>query len=201
MTAHEDERTYLVTKRRTIMLGVGAAVLAAAIAVPTIAAATRDAPKAGPTSQAGATLGSELLDAGAFQQRLQKRIDAAVADGWITPKLAARLKTQLEAGSRLLQPNLRDVEAQVLAPAAKALGTTPAKLREELRSGLTFGQILRAHGKSPRTLLDGLLDRLDQQLGAAVGKGRLSQQPIGSILERIQQRLGAWLERLLAQGS
>ena len=184
-----------MTKKTTIVIGVAAAAVATAIAVPAIAASSGEPARAQPSIAAYA------VDTGALRDRLAAKVDAAVAGGWITPKLAAKLKEQLDAGERLLRPNTDKLEARLLAPFAKALGATSAELRAELRSGKTLDEILRAHGKTPDALFERLVDRLDERLGQAVGKGRLSQQRADTILERVEQRLGAWLERLLAQGS
>ncbi len=188
-----------MTRRTTIAAGVAAAAIATAVAVPAIAASTSEPPRV----QTRASVAGQryFVDAGDLRERFDARIDSAVADGWITPKLAAKLKEHLVVAESLVRPNLRRFEDRLLAPAAKALNTTPQELRAELRSGMTPAEIARAHGKTPDALVAQLVERLDQRLGKAVGKGRLSQQPADAIVDRLEQRVSAWLERLLAGGS
>lgn len=178
-------------RKALIAAGVAAAAVATALAVPALAAQSDRAP-----AQPRAAAPPALLDATALRTQLERRIDAAVAGGWITPKLAAALEAQLAEVQRRL-PDTRALEARLLEPAARALGTTPKQLRSELRSGRTLGEILAKHGKSPEALLRQLVERVDQRLGRAVGAGKLTEQRADTLLQRLEQRLGAWLARLL----
>ncbi|HJU47147.1 MAG TPA: hypothetical protein VJ689_03375 [Gaiellaceae bacterium] len=181
---------------KTKLLATSAVAAVIAVSVPTLAAGAGSPVPSGPMhSVAGQRY---FLDVGALRQRLTQKIDAAVAAGWLTPRVAARLKQQLATAERQYGRNASLLRARALAWAAKALGTTPAQLRQEIRAGMTLDQILARHAGSPGTLLRQWLDRLDVQLGQSLGMGRLSRQRVDAVLDRLGQRLGAAIERALA---
>lgn len=167
---------------KTKILVTGLAATAAAVAV---AAAAHGA--AAPSGPMASVAGHRyFVDAGATRQQLEQQIDAAVAAGWLPPRLAAKLKRQLASAERFLRPRARLLRPGVLAWAAKALGTTPRQLRTEIRAGLTFRQLLAIHAGPADTVLRRLLDRLDVAAGAALGPG-----PAKSTDEKLGAQTGA----------
>ena len=171
-------------------LAVGGLVVAvlASVAVTVPALAATDTPR---TARVSVAANRYYVHAGSFRQRLTTQIDVAVTKGLLTPKQAALLKAHLAAGYRWLGPQAKVLESRLLAVAAQGLGTTPAKLRAEIRSGMTFDEILRAHNKSPNALLRRIAEPLLPGLGATLRGSGFTQQQADAIVKGVE----AWLDR------
>lgn len=162
-------------KTKILVTGLAAAAAAAALSAPALGV-----PPSGPmVSVAG---NRYFVDAGAVRQQLDRQIEAAVAAGWLPPRVAALLTQRLASADRDVQPRAALLRPAVLAWAAKSLGTTPGQLRAEIRAGLTFRQLLALHPGLAGTALRGLLDRLDLRGRFGLGPG---------VTERAGGKLGA----------
>jgi hypothetical protein len=164
-------------KAKIIVTGFTAAVLTVLVAVPALAAG--DTPQQARASAAG---DRNALDLSLLPQRVTRQIDAAVAAGWLRPKLAVQLKQELVTGARLAGTRLDLLELRLVAWAAEVLGTSPGGLRGEIRSGLTLDQILKAHRTSANTLF--------QRLGWAARTFRLWKRP-NATASPVQTRVAA----------
>jgi uncharacterized protein YidB (DUF937 family) len=143
----------------------------------------------------------ELSDA--LKQALKNRVDAAVRDGRLTRREAARLKERIDAGAapvfglaprpghgfgfrhhRGPGPFHAKFEA-----AADYLGMTPAQLREALQDGKTLAQIARDRGKSVDGLEDALVAEARKKLDQAVEDGHLTEAERDEMLRGLRERI------------
>lgn len=185
---------------------VGAAAgLAAAGAGGAIAASKLTSPQAASqavVSDAAKQLGvqpSELK--AALVKAIEKRIDAAVADGRLTKEQAAELKRRLEAGDLPLfgGPALGPPGVghhfglfpalPRLRAAASYLDLTDQQLREKLNDGKTLAQIAKDEGKSVEGLVSALVDATKKQLDDAVADGRLTKEQRNAIADGLEARV------------
>jgi transposase-like protein len=190
--------------KRNHLLVVGAvAVLVAVIAGAAIAATKALTPRQESQAiinDAAQQLGvqpSELSNA--LKQALEKRVDAAVADGRLTKAEGAELKERINAGDFPLfglgpGPGLGDRHGHgifhaKLEAAAAYLGMSEAQLREELEGGKTLAQVARDHGKSVDGLVTALLDQAEKKLDAAVKAGRLTKAEKAEMLSGLRKRI------------
>jgi hypothetical protein len=128
------------------------------------------------------------------------RIDAAVTAGTLTQAQANVLKQRLQSGRGLglgfrHGPGFAGGRRGKLGPAASYLGLTPAQLRSELAAGQSLADVAKARGKSVSGLQKAIEGRLTTRLDAAVKSGRLTAAQEQRILARLDQRLGALVQR------
>ena len=135
---------------------------------------------------------SKLTDA--LKQALSERVDAAVADGWLTKAQGDQLKAQIAAGNVPLL-GLGPVghfrgggPGGHLDAAASYLGLTSAQLRTQLESGKTLAAIAKAEGKTVDGLVAALVADEKKELDAAVKAGRLTETQAKELLANAQQR-------------
>jgi hypothetical protein len=186
-------------RNRKFMLGVTAALLAAAGGGVAIAAS--DSPSEDNQAiinDAAKQLGispSKLSDA--LKKALGDRIDAAVAAGRITKAQGDALKQRLNSNDvpLFLGPHggpgfgFGHHAFGSLDAAATYLDLTEAQLRSELESGKTLAQVAQAHGKSVSGLVDALVADAKKDLDAAVTAGRLTKAQETQILNRLRDRI------------
>jgi hypothetical protein len=127
---------------------------------------------------------------------LETRLDAAVAAGKLTSaqeskRLAAAPKRVHVFVTRAHVNKKSGVRVRVglMKIAATYLGTTPRKLRAELRSGKTLAQLAQASGKSVDGLRAALLAAVKARLDAAVSAGTLDATREQALLARAQARI------------
>ena len=133
-------------------------------------------------------------------------VDAAVADGSLTPDAAARLKTRVAgadadgckilSGWRAKARGAVGIAKDSFAAVAEALDMTTVQLRAELKSGKNLKDVAAAQGVPYTTLTAAALASIDEDLDAAVAAGNLEQARADRILERLERRLEAgWPRR------
>jgi hypothetical protein len=142
----------------------------------------------------------ELSDA--LKQALKNRVDAAVRDGRLTGKEAARLRERIEAGDAPLfglgpRPGHRfgfrhhghgPFHAKFEA-AARYLGMTRAELREALQGGKTLAQVAREQNKSVDGLVDALVADAREKLDRAVEEGDLTEAERNAMVSGLRDRI------------
>jgi hypothetical protein len=131
----------------------------------------------------------------ALKQALKNRVDAAVKDGRLTTKQAARLKKAIDAGDAPLfglgRPGRLDRDHHGfgfkrgfghhgpfkagLESAAKYLGLSEEKLFAQLRDGKTLAQVAKAQGKSVSGLVNTMTKDAETKLDQAVKDGKLTE--------------------------
>src|SRR5438045_3165415 len=186
-----DERSTM--QKRTVAAGAAAA-LAIAGGGAALAATKLTSPKEenqAIVADAAKQLGVEpqaLTDA--LVKAIEKRIDAAVADGRLTQAQANELEQRLQSGGVPLLPGRPFHEfghggsAHFGGPTAAAtyLGLSVDELRTQLQSGKTLADVANAHGKSVSGLVDSLVADAKTHLDQAVASGRLTQAQEDEIL-------------------
>ena len=147
-----------------------------------------------------------LRDALAAAQDAQ--IDRAVEDGHLTQKQADAIKAARKRSGRVLGPRggpgphggrgkiLRRgggaaLRRGLLADVAKALGTTPAKLVESLRSGTSLAALAKSNGKSLAEVRGAVKDAIKTRLDEAVEDEQLTRKQADAMLERVDEKLKA----------
>jgi hypothetical protein len=191
---------------RIIALAASLATVAAlAVAAPSAAAAER--PSLVDAVAARLSVSPEKLR-DAFKAALAARIDAAVADGKLTPDQGAKLKERiakangLGLGARKAFAKRhkafveRVAKAKGRGPAAAYLGMTRQELVAELRSGTSLAQIARAKGKTVDGLVAAIVAPAKARLAKAVENHRLTRQRADEILERLTERVEALVQRV-----
>jgi len=133
---------------------------------------------------------------GAIKKALSARVDAAVAAGRLTKERGAELKTRIASDDfPLFGPpafgggHFEHHGGPGLEAAAKYLGLTETKLREQLESGKTLAQVAKAQDKSVGGLIAALKADVKQRLDEAVEAGRLTQAQETRILADLDQRI------------
>ncbi len=141
---------------------------------------------------------TQLSDA--IKKALSARVDAAVADGRLTKAQGAELKARIASDNfPLFGPQAFDGGhfghhgGPGMDAAAKYLGLTEAKLRDQLDSGKTLAEVAKAQNKSVDGLIAALKDDAKQKLDAAVKAGRLTQAQETRILADLDQRISGFV--------
>jgi hypothetical protein len=142
---------------------------------------------------------SELSEA--LEQAYSARIDAAVAAGKLTQEQADALKERIQAGDVPLVggplfghhgPGFgghHGLRAGGLDAAASYLGLTGEELHDQLESGKTLAEVATAEGKSVDGLKQAMLDAAKQELDAAVGEGKLTEEQADQLLANLEERI------------
>ena len=204
--------------RRIAALAVSGALIAGG-AGAAIAAVTKDSAKQ--TEQAILDDAAKRLDVApdrlrdALTAAQDAQLDRAVKAGDLTQKQADAIKqARKESGRVLAGPGLRGgpgphgvlklrrgpggpalhhlgLRGDLLADLAKALGTTKAKLKEQLRDGRSFADIAKANGKTLADVGSAVKAAAKTRLDKAVQDGDLTRKQADAILERIEDRVTA----------
>ena len=145
------------------------------------------------------------------------QLDQAVKDGDLTQKQADAIKEARKDSGRVLGgPGLRGgpgphgvlklhrgpggpggpgmhfgLRGGMVEDLAKALGTTPAKLKESLRDGKSVADVAKANGKSLADVRAAVKAATKTQLDKAVKDGDLTQKQADAILERVADHVTA----------
>lgn len=201
--------------RRRIAVIVLSGVLIAGGATAAIAAVATD--DAGKAEQALLDDAAKRLDVTpdklreALSQARDAQLDQAVEDGDLTRKQADAIKAAREQSGRVLggPPGPRGkhggprpgggafgpggpgfgLHRELKAELAKALGTTPAKLREQLRAGMSIADIAKANGKTLAGVRSAVKAAAKTRADKAVADGDLTRKQADALLERLDQRL------------
>jgi flagellin-like hook-associated protein FlgL len=146
------------------------------------------------------------------------QLDQAVEDGRLTRRQADAIKAARKRSGRVLGPlggpgfgkgfhrgPGRGVFAFRPGPLgselAKALGTTQAELREQLRAGKSIADVAKANGKSLDDVRAALKTAAKTRLDKAVKNGDITREQADAMLERIDEKITAIVsERALRPG-
>ena len=149
----------------------------------------------------------KLRDALAAAQDAQ--IDEAVKAGRLTQKQGDAIKAARQRSGRVLGPlgaaphgrrfgaggaragHAFGLRRHLLDDLAKALGTTPARLFADLRSGLSLGDVAKANGKPLSDVRSAVKAAARTRLDEAVEDGDLTQSQADALLERVDEKLAA----------
>ena len=155
----------------------------------------------------------KLRDALSAAQDAQ--LDQAVEDGDLTQKQADAIKQARKASGRVLAgpglhggpgphgilklhdrtrgPRLHHfgLRGELFADLAKALGTTEAKLKEQLRDGRSVADVAKANGTSLADVRSAVRAATKTRLDKAVEDGDLTRKQADAILERIEDHVTA----------
>jgi hypothetical protein len=137
-----------------------------------------------------------------LQQAADQTIDQMLSRGQITQQQADRMKKAVASGQFPggffgfgRQPGMmggartqvmRDAMSAGVTAAAGALGTTPDKLRSDLRSGKSLAQLEQAAGVSDATLRTDVAGAVKPVLDRAVAAGTIQQGQEDQILNAIK---------------
>jgi hypothetical protein len=154
---------------------------------------------------------SKLRDALGAAEDAQ--LDAAVKAGELTRKQADAIKQRRAAdGTVLGGPGLRghrggpgfgpgpgglgfggprrvERRGDLLDTAAEAIGISPARLRDQLRSGKSLSDVAKAHGKSLDAVKTAVTAAVRKDLDAAVKRGDLTQSQADDMLSHLTEHL------------
>ena len=138
------------------------------------------------------------------------QVDKAVQDGKLTRKQADAIKAAREDSGHVLRPIPPGVQARFFGPGpgpgrkhasgmrrdligdvAKALGTTPARLFDALRSGTSIADVAKANGTSPAAVRSAVKTAVKTRLDKAVDSGDLTRKQADAMLERVDEKLAA----------
>lgn len=134
------------------------------------------------------------------------QLDQLVKDGELTRKQADEIKAARSgrvlgplAGPRLHKhfapglgrPGMRLRGGPLGADLAKALGTTPQKLRRALRSGTSLAELAKANGKTVDEVRSALEATAKTRLDKAVADGDLTRKQADRVLEHLGERIDA----------
>jgi hypothetical protein len=192
------------------------AVAAVAVALGGVALASA----AGTASTPSAFMESLAKHLGISTEKLQDaakaaaidQIDAALAEGKITEQQANAAKERIQSGETpfLLGPRFGHGPGfgghgfghgphhfgGLLEAAAEYLGLTEAELREQLESGKSLAAVAESEGKSTDGLKDALHAAVEEDLGAAVDAGRITQAQADEALQRFDERVDDLIARV-----
>jgi len=204
--------------RRIAALAVSG-VLIAGGAGAAIAAVTQD--KAKETEQAILDDAAKRLDVtpdklrDALSAAQDAQLDQAVEDGDLTQKQADAIKQARKASGRVLAgpgllagpgphgvlrprggpggPALHrlGLRGDLFADLAKALGTTRAELKEQLRDGRSVADVAKANGKSLSEVRAAVKAAAKSRLDKAVQNGDLTRKQADAILEHVEDHVTA----------
>ena len=194
---------------RIIALAASLAAFAAlALAAPALAANDKPSLVDDVAARLGVT--PDKLRA-AFKAALAARVDAAVANGRLTPEQAAKLKQRIANGNglgigarkafagRQKAFRARIAKARAHAPVADYLDMTREQLRTELSSGKSLAQIAQAKGKSVDGLVAAMLAPAKAGLARAVENGRLTKTRADEILAHLTEGAKKLVQRVPAK--
>lgn len=134
------------------------------------------------------------------------QLDEAVKAGRLTQKRADAIKEARKRSGRVLGrmrggihgrhlhrggPGALGMRHGLLDDIAEALGTTPAKLFESLRSGRSVAEVAKANGKSLADVRRAVSKALKTRLDKAVADGDLTRRQADAMLERADEKLEA----------
>lgn len=146
----------------------------------------------------------KLRDALAAAQDAQ--LDRAAKDGDLTQKQADAIKAARKQAGTVLSPGLRGgaggfgvhgrpmlhgglhpfgVRGDIFEDFAKALGTTPDKLKEQLRDGTSLADAAKANGKSMADVRAAVKAAMKTRLDKAIRDGDLTQKQADEILDKV----------------
>ena len=156
----------------------------------------------------------KLRDALSSAQDAQ--LDQAVKDGDLTQKQADAIKEARKDSGRVLGgPGLRGLHGpgdvmklrgpggpgfgkhgagirfDIFEDLAKALGTTDAKLKEQLRDGKSVADIAKANGKSLADVRSAVKAAAKTRLDKAVADGDLTRKQADAMLDRLAEKVTA----------
>lgn len=83
------------------------------------------------------------------------------------------------------------VRRDLIGDIAKALGTTPARLFDALRSGTSIADVAKANGTSPAAVRSAVKTAVKARLDKAVDSGDLTRKQADAMLERVDEKLAA----------
>ena len=191
---------------RIIALAASLAAFAAlALAAPALAANDKPSLVDDVAARLGVT--PDKLRA-AFKAALAARVDAAVANGRLTPEQAAKLKQRIANGNglgigarkafagRQKAFRARIAKARAHAPVADYLDMTREQLRTELSSGKSLARIAQAKGKSVDGLVAAMLAPAKAGLARAVENGRLTKTRADEILAHLTEGAKKLVQRV-----
>jgi hypothetical protein len=192
-------------KRTKRKVAAGAAAFLAVAGGGAAIAATQLSPKQesqAVLNDAAKELGVSPSDlSSALKSALEKRIDAAVAEGRLTKGQGDELKQRVESGDFPLFgiPGFGPAHGSFehhemfggLDSAATYLGVSEDELRSELESGKSLADVAKAKGKSVNGLVDALVADARKHLDAEVSEGDLTQDQADEILSRLQEGIKA----------
>ena len=204
--------------RRIATLALSGALIAGGTGAA-IAAVTKDDAKK--TEQAILDDAAKRLDVtseklrDALSAAQDAQLDQAVKDGDLTQKQADAIKQARKDSGRVLAgpglfggpgphgvlklhggpggPRLHAFgpRGDIFEDLAKALGTTPAKLKESLRDGTSVADVAKANGKSLADVRAAVKAATKTRLDKAVKAGDLTQKQADAILERVADHVTA----------
>jgi len=152
----------------------------------------------------------KLRDALAAAQDAQ--LDQAAKDGDLTQKQADAIKAARKQAGTVLSPGLRGgagrfgvhgkpmlhggrhpfgVRGDIFEDFAKVLGTTPHKLKEQLRDGKSLADVAKANGKSMADVRAAVKAAMKTRLDKAVRDGDLTQKQADEILDNVEDKVAA----------
>jgi predicted DNA-binding protein YlxM (UPF0122 family) len=85
---------------------------------------------------------------------------------------------------------------EILETIAEVLGLTPEDLTSELESGKTLGEVAEAQGIDTQAIVDAVYAQVAETLEQAVEDGRLTQEQVDGMLERLAECDGEQLRCL-----
>jgi len=86
---------------------------------------------------------------------------------------------------------MRNMRAEALSAAAKAIGISESDLRDQVMSGTSMADVAKAHHVDPQKVIDAIVSLEKKRIDAAVKDGRIPQ-PVASRLEaHLEQTVAA----------
>lgn len=203
--------------RRIATLALSGALIAGGTGAAIAAVTQDDATKA---EQAILDDAAERLDVtpdklrGALSAAQDAQLDRAVKDGELTQKQADAIEAaRKQSGRVLVGPRLRGgpgphgvpklhggrggPDPHAFGPRgmfedlAKALGTSGAKLKEQLRAGKSVADVAKANGKSLADVRAAARTAIRTRLDEAVKDGDLTRKQADEMLARVDEKLAA----------
>lgn len=128
----------------------------------------------------------------ALEETKKQMLDEAVQQGRMTQeqadKIAARKSGNFGWFGGIHGKN-NDRGRYMGKDAEKILGITPDQLKEELKSGKTWQQILSDHGLTIEQFQQKMLENKKEALAKAVSEGKMTQEQADKMIKRMEQRL------------
>jgi hypothetical protein len=201
--------------RRIAVLALSGALVAGGTGAA-IAAVTKDDAKK--TEQAILDDAAKRLDVtpeklrDALSAAQDAQLDQAVKDGKLTQKQADAIKQARQDSGRVLGgPGLHGphgpggvlklhrgpggpgfgMRFELFEDLAKALGTTEAKLKDQLRDGKSIADVAKANGKSLADVRSAVKAAVKTRLDKAVKAGDLTQSQADAMLDHIAEKVTA----------
>jgi hypothetical protein len=146
----------------------------------------------------------------AVDQAQGQVLDEALAEDWLTEEQAERIQERMGQG---FAPGMRGgfpglhggkfvprglvggPEDSLIAVAADELDMTTADLVTELRDGKSIADVAAEKGVDTQAIADSYLDKLSENLAAAVEDGRITQNQADWMLEQAGERVDDQLNR------